>query len=399
MENANYALILTGGLMPGFDAATAWPALATYFRIEQERLHARVLPRAPLAIKQSPDADKLRRLEGEIQAIGAEAQVLKLDDRPNLFVLSSNEVHGPLPHAYIEDCIRRGIWASSALEAAEVGSNEWKPWAAVETSADAGMAPVPTGDAAPVQPISPAQPQLQPEPPEKPKPVRSDVEAPHHVDGSEAAAAAPIKAPATEQPARPPRDETFAAPKPDKPERTAPAEHPRSRPSESLVEPKSNSATPPSEVSREAAAVVPPSPSIAKVSAPSAAAAPTLEMEALSVATEATREPSVDEWASMGGVDHWRNAAATADDQSAANAPPAKVRAAEARTPYIAHDDGAENRGREQEAPAEKFADMPTVFDQTFRPPSRVAAAADKTKAEGFWQRAGRTVKGWLHRS
>ncbi|MGA9422677.1 MAG: hypothetical protein WBW61_09950 [Rhodanobacteraceae bacterium] len=136
METSNQALILTGVLLPGFEAETAWPALANYFGIERERLDKRVLPRAPLAIKQGADADKLHALGSQIRAIGAEVQIVDVDDRSNLFVLLDNRARGPLPHAFVEEAVRRGDWLPS-IDVAEAGSSDWKPWHVLNDESDA----------------------------------------------------------------------------------------------------------------------------------------------------------------------------------------------------------------------------------------------------------------------
>ncbi|HET6546739.1 MAG TPA: hypothetical protein VFG55_08350 [Rhodanobacteraceae bacterium] len=158
MENANYALVLTGTLLPGFSADAVWPALANYFRIEPDKLAERALSRAPLTIKQAGDPDKLRALETGIRAIGADARVLELDERPGLFVLIENVARGPLPYAFVEDLVGHGVW-SPTLDVAEVGSSEWKSWNALvpsvpEDAAVAEPAAVEPHAAEPAQPAA-----------------------------------------------------------------------------------------------------------------------------------------------------------------------------------------------------------------------------------------------------
>ncbi|MBK7012881.1 MAG: hypothetical protein IPH43_09585 [Xanthomonadales bacterium] len=53
MQPIKHALVLTGEILPGFDAATVWPALAAYFRMEPERLKAELLARAPISIRKA----------------------------------------------------------------------------------------------------------------------------------------------------------------------------------------------------------------------------------------------------------------------------------------------------------------------------------------------------------
>ena len=63
MQPIKHALVLTGEILPGFDAATVWPALAAYFRMDPERLKAELLARAPISIKESDDLGKLQKLQ------------------------------------------------------------------------------------------------------------------------------------------------------------------------------------------------------------------------------------------------------------------------------------------------------------------------------------------------
>lgn len=53
MEPIKHALVLTGDVLPGFDAANVWPALATYFRMEPDRLKAELLARAPISVRKA----------------------------------------------------------------------------------------------------------------------------------------------------------------------------------------------------------------------------------------------------------------------------------------------------------------------------------------------------------
>ena len=132
MQPIKHALVLTGEILPGFDAATVWPALAAYFRMEPERLKAELLARAPISIKESDDLGKLQKLQDGASAIGA-ATDLQAVGGDNLFVLVNGVPRGPVPHAYVEDRVRSGAWPSS-ISIAAVGSSDWKPFI-VPTSA------------------------------------------------------------------------------------------------------------------------------------------------------------------------------------------------------------------------------------------------------------------------
>lgn len=126
MQPIKHALVLTGEVLPGFDAATVWPALAAYFRMEPERLKAELLARAPISIKESDDLAKLQKLQDGASAVGA-ATDLQAVSGDNLFVLVDGVPRGPVPHAYVEDRVRSGAWPSS-ISIAVVGSSDWKPF-------------------------------------------------------------------------------------------------------------------------------------------------------------------------------------------------------------------------------------------------------------------------------
>lgn len=126
MQPIKHALVLTGEVLPGFNAATVWPALAAYFRMEPDRLKAELLARAPISIKESDDLAKLQKLQDGASAVGA-ATDLQAISGDNLFVLVDGVPRGPVPHAYVEDRVRSGAWPSS-ISIAVVGSSDWKPF-------------------------------------------------------------------------------------------------------------------------------------------------------------------------------------------------------------------------------------------------------------------------------
>ena len=126
MEPIKHALVLTGDVLPGFDANNVWPALAAYFRMEPERLKAELLARAPISIKESDDLAKLQKLQDGASAVGAMTDLQAISG-DNLFVLVDGVPRGPVPHAFVEDRVRSGIWPSS-ISIAVVGSSDWKPF-------------------------------------------------------------------------------------------------------------------------------------------------------------------------------------------------------------------------------------------------------------------------------
>jgi len=146
MENSSYALVLTGSVLPGFAPEAVWPALAGYFRMEQDKLAGQLLARAPLTIKQSDDLGKLQTLQAGIAAAGAEAEICALDGRPGLFVLLDNAPRGPVPRVLVEERVQHGLWPAT-LPVAEVGTSAWKPY----REFDAAFASPPAPPAPPVE--------------------------------------------------------------------------------------------------------------------------------------------------------------------------------------------------------------------------------------------------------
>lgn len=126
MDNSSYALVLTGAVRPGHAPETVWPALATYFRMDEGKLD-QLRARAPLAIKQGDDLGKLQTLQAGIAAAGAQAELCAPDGRPALFVLLDRAPRGPVPRVYVEECVGHGLWPGD-LNVAEVGSNAWAPY-------------------------------------------------------------------------------------------------------------------------------------------------------------------------------------------------------------------------------------------------------------------------------
>jgi uncharacterized RDD family membrane protein YckC len=139
MEDHKHALVLTGELLPGFDAATAWPALAAHFRIDPARLHGDVLARAPIAIKESDDLARLQAMQKAAATVGAASEIHALGIDGSFFVLLDNRPRGPLPHAFIEQRVHGGAWPAD-IQVAAVGSSDWRPFVVAPPSvaADAG---------------------------------------------------------------------------------------------------------------------------------------------------------------------------------------------------------------------------------------------------------------------
>ena len=154
MEPIKHALVLTGEVLPGFDANNVWPALAAYFRMEPERLKAELLARAPISIKESDDLAKLQRLQDGASAVGAMTDLQAISG-DNYFVLVDGVPRGPVPHTFVEERVRSGSWPSS-ISIAVVGSSDWKPFivptsqaTALDQQATVAFAPMRTENTAP----------------------------------------------------------------------------------------------------------------------------------------------------------------------------------------------------------------------------------------------------------
>ena len=147
MTHIRHALILTGELLPGFDAAQVWPALAAHFRIDPQRLHADVLARVPIAIKESEDPARLQQMQEDAAKIGAVIEIHAVDAGGNVFVLLDNVPRGPVPRSFVAQRIGSGAWPST-LRVAAVGSPEWAVFASSPSSAMPPPIPVPGAEPA-----------------------------------------------------------------------------------------------------------------------------------------------------------------------------------------------------------------------------------------------------------
>lgn len=156
MENSRFALVLSGDVLPGFEADAAWSALAAYFRLDIARLRSDLLARAPVTIKESDDLAKLQALQSGAQAAGARTAIHPLDGAPALFVLIDNVPRGPVPRAYVEACVAAGTWPST-IQVAEVGGNAWKAFVGTPPPLPTPVAAEPTAlDPAATQVFSPS---------------------------------------------------------------------------------------------------------------------------------------------------------------------------------------------------------------------------------------------------
>lgn len=124
MDNNRHALVLSGDLLPGFDAETVWAAVASYFRIDDARLKSDVLARVPMTVKESSDLADLTVRQTRLTELGAASEIVSLEGGSH-FVLIDSVPRGPLPRAYIESRLRRGEWPAT-VKVAPVGSTDWR---------------------------------------------------------------------------------------------------------------------------------------------------------------------------------------------------------------------------------------------------------------------------------
>lgn len=156
MENTKHALVLTGIVLPGHAAESVWPALASYFRMEPDKVSAQLVPRAPVTLKESDDLSKLQGLQDGLRGIGADSEIHVLDERGSLFAVVGGKPRGPVPHAFIERKVATGDWSGN-VEVAKVGENNWGAFSRL-------FAPPPVAAAA-SPPPPPAPPAFRAEPP------------------------------------------------------------------------------------------------------------------------------------------------------------------------------------------------------------------------------------------
>ena len=132
MENRKHALVLTGELLPGSDAARAWPEVAKFFRIDDARLKSDVLARVPMTIKESEDLGDLEKRRQSLGALGVASEIHALSGK-SCFALIDNVPRGPVPRSFIEQRVRSGAWPANTRVAA-VGTTDWRPFDAEPAS-------------------------------------------------------------------------------------------------------------------------------------------------------------------------------------------------------------------------------------------------------------------------
>lgn len=124
MQNTKHALVLTGIVLPGYAAEAVWPALASYFRMEPDKVSSQLVPRAPVTLKESEDLGKLQGLQDGLRSIGADSEIHALDERGSLFAVIGGKPRGPVPYAFVESKVAAGDWSGN-VEVAKVGENNW----------------------------------------------------------------------------------------------------------------------------------------------------------------------------------------------------------------------------------------------------------------------------------
>uniref|UniRef100_UPI002148C896 hypothetical protein n=1 Tax=Tahibacter caeni TaxID=1453545 RepID=UPI002148C896 len=155
MQNTKHALVLTGTVLSGHAAETVWPALASYFRMEPDKVSTQLVPRAPVTLKESDDLAKLQGLQDGLRSIGADSEIHALDNRGSLFAVIGGKPRGPVPHTFVERKVAAGDWSGN-VEVAKVGENEWGPFSRLGAPAAPAtpppMAPPPAPRAAATPP-------------------------------------------------------------------------------------------------------------------------------------------------------------------------------------------------------------------------------------------------------
>lgn len=143
MQNTKHALVLTGIVLPGHAAETVWPALASYFRMEPENVSTKLVPRAPVTLKESDDLGKLQGLQDGLRSIGADSEIHALDEHSNLFVVIGGKPRGPVPHTFVESKVATGDWSGN-VEVMKVGENNWGAFSRLGAPAAAAPPPAPS---------------------------------------------------------------------------------------------------------------------------------------------------------------------------------------------------------------------------------------------------------------
>lgn len=142
MQNTKHALVLTGIVLPGHAAENVWPALASYFRMEPENVSTKLVPRAPVTLKESDDLGKLQGLQDGLRSIGADSEICVLDERTNLFVVIGGKPRGPVPHTFVESKVATGDWSGN-VEVMKVGESNWGAFSRLGAPAAAAAPPPP----------------------------------------------------------------------------------------------------------------------------------------------------------------------------------------------------------------------------------------------------------------
>lgn len=124
MQNTKHALVLTGIVLPGHAAESVWPALASYFRMEPDKVSSQLVPRAPVTLKESDDLGKLQGLQDGLRSIGADSEIHAIDERGSLFAVIGGKPRGPVPYAFVESKVATGDWSGN-VEVAKVGESNW----------------------------------------------------------------------------------------------------------------------------------------------------------------------------------------------------------------------------------------------------------------------------------
>ena len=120
--DASQSVTLSGRVLEGTDAETAWPRVAALLRMSDEDFAARVQPRLPLTLK-ATTSESAQRQEQALRQIGIEAIALPADG-PCALLRDGEALRGPVSAAWL----RHALDAGDVKPGAEVRSDDAPEW-------------------------------------------------------------------------------------------------------------------------------------------------------------------------------------------------------------------------------------------------------------------------------
>ena len=120
--DAIQSVTLTGRMLEGVAAETAWPRIAALLRMSAADFSTRVQPRLPLTLK-ATTTESAQRQEQTLRRIGVEAIALPADG-PSALLRDGKALRGPVSRAWLQHALETG----SIQPGAEVHSNDATEW-------------------------------------------------------------------------------------------------------------------------------------------------------------------------------------------------------------------------------------------------------------------------------